>query len=54
MISGGGCGACGASYLTPSVALLPAPVGASGGTKLTGPGVIDVGRIVEMGTGSGV
>jgi hypothetical protein len=28
--------------------------GASGGTKLVVPGMADVGRIVEMGTGSGM
>jgi hypothetical protein len=51
---GGGCGACGAAYLIPVVVLLPAPVHASGGMKLAGPGMADVGGIVEMGTGSGM
>jgi hypothetical protein len=50
----GGCGACGAAYLILIVVLLPAPADASGGTKLAGPGMADVGGIVEMGTGSDV
>jgi hypothetical protein len=54
MIGGGGCGVCGAAYLTPVVVLLSAPMGASSGTKLARPGMADVSGIVEMGTGSGV
>jgi hypothetical protein len=54
MTGGGGCGACGAAYLTPAVVLLLAPVGASGGTKLAELGMANVGGIVEMGTGSGM
>jgi hypothetical protein len=53
-LAGGGCGACGASYLTPVVVLLPMLTGASGGMKLAVPSMADIGRIVEMGTGSDV
>jgi hypothetical protein len=51
---GGGCGACGVAYLIPAVVLLLAPAGASGSMKLARPGMADVGRIVEMGVGSGL
>jgi hypothetical protein len=50
----GGCGACGAAYLTPTVVLLPVLTGASGGMKLAVPGMANIGTIVEMGTGSSV
>jgi hypothetical protein len=53
-IGGGGCGACGVVYLTPVAALPPAPTDISGGTKLTWPGLAEVGGMVEIGTGSGV
>jgi hypothetical protein len=36
------------------VVLLSAPAGASGSMKLARPGMADVGRIVEMGVGSGL
>jgi hypothetical protein len=50
----GGCGACGAAYLTPTMVLLLVLTSASGGTKLAIPGMIDVGRTVEMGTSFGM
>jgi hypothetical protein len=53
-IGGGGCGVCGAAYLTLAVVLLRALTGASSGTKLAVPGMADVGEIVEMGMGAGV
>jgi hypothetical protein len=54
MIGGGGCGMCGATYLTPTVVLLPVLMGASGCVKLAVSGMADVVGIVEMGMISGM
>jgi hypothetical protein len=51
---GSGCGTCGVVYLTLAVALLPAPVGATSGTKLVCPGMAEVDGMVEIGMGPGV
>jgi hypothetical protein len=53
-IGGGGCSACGVVFLTPAVALLPTPMGASSGKKLVCPGMAEVGGMVEIGTDSEV